>query len=376
MPTVGIRSSGAADPWMMVLVAVLTIIGIGYVWDASTFLSNYHFGAPYLIAIKHVVSVVVGLLLLLLFSRYPSKQLGDHAFYIFLGSLPLVVATLIPHVGIQVNGAKRWLPFGLFNLQPSEFLKITFVLACARWFSRPKAPEEGHGLRMVLQSLAAVGGLFVLAAIPLMLQPDFGTTALLGALAWCMLLLGGVPIPYMLGPTAGGLALAFVAVRTSEYRWNRVMAFLDPEKDPLGAGYHLLQSLKALGSGGLTGRGIGASVSKSGYLPECHTDFIFAVFGEETGLVGGVFLLVVFGLLAWRGFRIAYRHEDSFAQLAAAGLTLVIVLQTLLNVGVALGAFPTKGMGLPFISYGGSSIMAYLSLAGLLLSMSRELRER
>ncbi|HEY2775958.1 MAG TPA: putative lipid II flippase FtsW [Candidatus Binatia bacterium] len=371
LPPVAVRMSDRPDPWVVALVSMLTVLGLIFVFDASTFVSNYHFGDGYRMIIKHAVSATVGMLLLWVCSRCPSDFLKRRAYWLFAASLPLVLATLVPHIGISVNGAKRWIPFGLFNLQPSEFIKITYVIVVAAWLDKV-ADRARNPLYTMVPVLGALG----IVAVILLGQPDFGTTALLAGIAVLMLMLGGVPKWQLFVPATLLGGAGFALIWTSEYRWNRVMAFLDPEKDPLGAGYHLLQALTAFGSGGVWGTGIGASTSKSGYLPEPHTDFIFSVIGEETGLIGGITIVVLFGLLAWRGFRIAHRHSEPFAQLLAAGLTLVIVLQAILNIGVVLGVLPTKGIGLPFISYGGSSIMAFLAIGGLLLSLSRELRER
>lgn len=371
LPRVAVRMSDQPDPWILSLIAFLTVIGLAFVYDASTFVSDFHFGDSYRMILKHSVSAVVGVGLMWVCSRCPSDFLKRRAALLFLLSIPLVAATLIPHVGVSVNGARRWIYFGVFNLQPSEFLKITYVIAVAAWMDH-FAERVRNPLFTIFPVLGALG---VLAGL-LLLQPDFGTTVLLAAIAVAMLFLGGVPWWQLFLPGLGLVAGGFALIWTSEYRWNRVTAFLDPEADPLGAGYHLLQALIAFGSGGLSGQGLGASTSKSGYLPEPHTDFIFSVIGEETGLVGGTLIVLLFGLLGWRGLRIAHRHSDHFAQLVAAGLTLVIVLQAMLNIGVVLGVLPTKGIGLPFISYGGSSIMAFLAIGGLLLSLSRELRER
>ena len=371
LPRVSVRMSDRPDPWLVGLVAILTVLGLIFVFDASTFVSNFHFGDGYRMILKHAVSAVVGVVLLWICSRCPSDFLRRRAHWLFLASLPLVAATLIPQLGVEVNGARRWLPFGLFNLQPSEFVKITYVIAVAAWMER-FADRARNPLYTILPVLA----LFGLIAAMLLGQPDFGTTALLGGIAVLMLMLGGVPKWQLFVPALAMGGGGFWLIWSSEYRWNRVMAFLYPEKDPLGAGYHLQQALTAFGSGGLAGQGLGNSTSKSGYLPEPHTDFIFSVIGEETGLIGATVIVVLFGLLAWRGFRIAHRHSEPFAQLLAAGLTLVIVLQAMINIGVVVGVLPTKGIGLPFISYGGSSIMAFLSIGGLMLSLSRELRER
>lgn len=358
------------DPWLISLVAILTTLGLIFVFDASWFVSNYHYGDGYRMIVKHAASALIGLVLLYGCSRCTSEYLERHAYRIFLASLPLLVFTLVPHLGIEVNGARRWIPFGLFNLQPSEFTKIAFVIVTAAYLVR-----VSDRMRNPLYSTFPVLAVFGVVGAVLLAQPDFGTAVLLGAIAVLMLFLAGVPAWQLFGPAAVmGAAGAFL-VYTSEYRWKRLMAFLDPEADPLGTGYHLRQALIAFGSGQVTGQGLGASTQKSGYLPEPHTDFIFAVIGEETGFVGATLIVVLFALLAWRGFRIAHRHSSRFAQLLAAGLTLIVVLQATINMGVVLGMLPTKGIGLPFISYGGSSIMAFLAIGGLLLAMSRELPE-
>ncbi|MFN2427415.1 MAG: putative lipid II flippase FtsW [Candidatus Binatia bacterium] len=370
LPRVPVRTSNKFDWLLAIMVGLLVFFGLVFVFNASTFVSNYHFGDGYRMFLKHVVSVVLGLVLMWICSRCPSDLLKHRAYWLFAASIPLMAATLIPNLGVEVNGARRWIPLGLFNLQPSEFVKITYVIAVAAWLDHfsDRVRNPLYTILPVFFGLAVVAGV-------LLLQPDFGTTVLMAGIAVLMLSLGGVPFWQLFAPALalGGMALALVW--TSPYRWNRVMAFLHPEDDPLGAGYHLLQALSAFGSGGTTGNGIGASTSKSGYLPEPHTDFIFAVIGEEAGLLGASIVVVLFAVLAFRGFRIAHRHSEHFAQLLAAGLTLLIVLQAMINMAVVLGMLPTKGIGLPFISYGGSSIMAFLAITGLLLSLSRELRE-
>lgn len=370
LPRVAVRMSDRPDPWVVGLVAILTTLGVIFVFDASTYNSQFHFHDSYRMSVKHLVSTGIGAVLLWVCSRCPSDFLRRHAYWLFALSIPLAAATLVPHVGIEVNGARRWIPLGFFNLQPSEFLKISFVIASAAWLE-----QWADRIRSPLYGMIPIFGAFGVMALILLGQPDFGTTGLLAGVAVAMLMFGGIPLWHLVLPGALLAGGGFALIWTSEYRWNRVMAFLDPEKDPLGSGYHLLQSLITFGSGGTSGQGLGASMSKSGYLPEPHTDFIFAVIGEETGLLGASVIVILFGLLAWRGFRIAHRHSEPFAQMLAAGLTLIIVVQAMINIGVVIGVLPTKGIGLPFISYGGSSIMAFLAIAGLLLSLSRELRE-
>ncbi|HYD47481.1 MAG TPA: putative peptidoglycan glycosyltransferase FtsW, partial [Terriglobales bacterium] len=256
-------------------------------------------------------------------------------------------------------------------LQPAEFTKVGFVIVAAAYLTKraDRLRNPFFGIVPVLGTVGVLGGI-------LLMQPDFGTAALLGAIAVLMLFLAGVPVWQLVAPGAAMVAAAAYLVISEPYRFKRLTVFLNPDADPQGVGWQLRQALIAFGSGQVTGQGLGASTQKTGWLPEAHTDFIFSVIGEETGLIGAISIVALFALVAWRGFRIAHRHSEPFAQLLAAALTLIITLQAMINMGVVLGLLPTKGIGLPFISYGGSSMMVFLAAAGILLSLSRELRER
>jgi cell division protein FtsW len=362
------RMQQRPDHWLLGMVALLTSIGLLFVLNASSYVSDRHFGDAYHMFFKHLVSACLGVGLLWVCSRAHSSILERRAGLLFAGSLVLLLLTLVPGLSVEVNGARRWIWLGVFNLQPSELTKITFVLAVSAWLVRVE------NVKNPLHTIVPVLGAFGLLGAVLMEQPDFGTAVLLGVITVVLLLLGGVPLWQLVLP--GGLlgAGGVWFVMSEDYRMRRVLTFLDPTLDPQGDGYQLLHALTAFGSGGLHGQGIGNSTQKVGYLPEPHTDFIFAVIGEETGFVGATFIVLLFALLVWRGLRIAHLHRSHFAQMVAAGLTLVIAFQAMFNVGVVLGMLPTKGIGLPFVSYGGSSIMVFLAMAGLLLALSRELR--
>jgi len=278
-----------------------------------------------------------------------------------------LVLVLVPGIGVERGGARRWLGFGPLSLQPSELAKIALVLYLAH--SLVKKRERVTTFTLGVLPHCLVGG--AVAGLAL-LEPDFGTAVLAGGVLVCMLFVGGVPARYLLAPAVAAVpALAFLVMR-EPYRLKRVLAFLDPELDPLGINFQLKQSFIAFGSGGVWGVGLGESRQKMFYLPEAHTDFIYSVVGEELGLAGAVLVLGLFAIVGVRGFRIALRHPDPFASLLAFGLTLSLVLQAVVNVGVVLGCLPTKGLALPFVSYGGSAMMASLVQIGMLLALARE----
>lgn len=361
-----VRTVGG-DPWLAVAVAALVGLGLVMVFNVSWFPGGEKLGDPLHYVRKHVVSIGLGLVLCLLASHVPSTRWRRLAYPLFLIALLALVAVLVPGIGVRRSGAQRWLALGPLGFQPTELAKPAFVLFLAAMLARKgeRIRELGFG---VLPACLATG---VLAALCLA-EPDFGTAALSSIMLVAMLFAAGARV-WHLGLFAAAAVPALVALAvTSPYRFRRLVSFLDCNADALGDGFQLCQSLIAFGSGGLTGVGLGQGQQKMYYLPAAHTDFIFAVIGEELGLGGALLVLGLFGLLLLRGFRIAARHPDRFAGLLAFGLTALIVLQSLLNVGVALGVLPTKGLTLPFVSYGGSAMMIGLAELGVLLALARE----
>ncbi len=372
----GARTFDSSDPWIWAVVGLLVLCGIVFVYSTTYFYASFKYGDSFRLLFKHGISVAVGFALLLLCSRCGSDLLAKAAPLLMLVSMALLACTMISGLKVCANNACRWIPLGPMQFQPAEPIKIAFVIAVAAWLSRyqDKLHKPLYGL---IPPLALLG----VISLMLIKQPDFGTTALLGVLCLAMMFLGGVPLLQVFSLTGLLGAVGGMLVWTSEYRRGRILSWGDAlssskEIDVQGAGWQLHQAKIAFGSGRLEGIGLGASTQKSGWLPEAHTDFIFSVVGEETGLIGAVLVLLLFALLVWRGLRLAERHHDEFAQLVAAGITLVVVIQAMINMGVVLGLLPTKGIGLPFISYGGSSIMVFLAATGILMSLSRELRER
>jgi cell division protein FtsW len=354
------------DVWLLAAVAGLLGLGVVMVFNVSYFFAEARYGDPYLFFRKHLIAVGAGLVVMLLTSRLRLDLLERWAGLMLPLCLLALTLVLTPGIGAERGGAQRWIAFGGFSLQPSEFVKVGMVLFLARWISRHREVMNRFGSG-VLPALLCVGACSAL----ILGQPDFGTAVILGALLLLMLFVGGARPAHVLGLVCCGAIAVVLAVQLAPYRMRRLLAFLDPWEHSQDSAFQLVQSLIAVGSGGLTGVGLGQSKQKMLFLPEAHTDFIFALVGEELGLVGALLVLGLFAIVAIRGFRIAARHPDPFASLLAFGLTAVLVLSAVVNIGVVLGMLPTKGLPLPFLSYGGSALLATMVEVGLLAALSR-----
>ncbi len=354
------------DRLLIYLTLTLICVGIFMVYDASYAFSIEHFhGDSFHFVRKQAFGVVVGLGALLLALRVPYWHWKGVAKFGVALSAFLLLAVLVPHVGISIGGARRWLGHGAVNFQPSELAKLMLVLYLAR------ATAVGTKLMRdfktgVLPPLLVIGMLAALIAK----EPDMGTAIVLAGTGLVMLSMAGARAKHMTALVGGALALGALYAVSKPYRLHRLSAFLNPKADQYHTGYQVWHALIALGSGGVTGFGLGEGREKL-YLPMANTDFIFPVIAEEWGLIGTLALVVVFLLIAWRGFTIAYHTKNSFGTLLAAGLTTMISLQALLNISVATASLPNTGVPLPFISYGGSSLVLMMTCIGLLLNVSR-----
>jgi cell division protein FtsW len=361
-----VRTFGS-DPWLVLAVAALVSLGTVMVFNVSYFPGGDAFGDPLHFFRKHLISIATGIGLCVITMRMGSDRFRALAYPLLVVATVAMVLVLVPGIGSVRSGARRWLPLGPLTFQPSELAKFALVLYLARSLARrgERVREFWHG---IVPHCLMVG---MLAALCL-LEPDFGTVALWGILLILMLFAAGARLAH-LGLFAAAAAPALVAIAiTAPYRMKRLTSFLDCTQDALGNGFQLCQALIAFGSGGVSGVGLGQGQQKMYYLPAAHTDFIFSVIGEELGLVGAGLVLALFAVVAFRGLRIAARHPDEFGSLLAFGLTTLIVVQGLLNFGVALGALPTKGLTLPFVSYGGSAMMISLAELGTLMALARE----
>jgi cell division protein FtsW len=337
------------------------------VLNTSYFYAQEHFGDPYLFARKHLVAIVLGTVGMVLAWHIPTRALRAATYPLLVVSLVLLALVLVPHVGIVRGGARRWLKLGLLTLQPSEIAKLSAVLYLAHSLSKKGERVEALWTGY-LPHLVVLGVLCALVVI----EPDFGTAVLLVIVLFVMLLANGARWSHLLATASLVLPFAAFGAVTASYRWQRLTTFLDPWRDAQNSGFQLVQSLLAFGAGGALGVGLGAGRQKMFYLPEAHTDFVFAVIGEELGLVGTLFVLATFALLAVGGLRLAWRHVDPYAANLALGITSMIVLQAGVNMGVTVGLLPTKGLALPFLSYGGSALVANMIEMGILLSVARE----
>ena len=354
-------------PWLF-LCLVIALCGFGalMVYSSSVFVAEHNYsGNQYYYFKKEVMWLVMGFVAMFAMYKIPLDWVRRLAplFYLFaLLSLILVFSPL----GVTVNGARRWINLGFLRFQPTEALKYCLVLILAWWYDR-ESREAGTFIKGALCP-AIIMGIGLLLAIA---GKDLGTPALIAIVGGAVCFAAGMKIRYLLIGFLFSLALASYYISHEAYRVKRLLAFLNPAADPLGAGYQNLQALMAICSGKLTGLGIGGSLMKMDYLPEAHTDFIFAVIGEELGFCGTVGVIGAFILLILIMWRMVSLMNDTFCRLAAIGITLVIGGQAFINIGVVTDILPNKGMGLPFISYGGSSLLFLLGACGLFLNMAK-----
>ncbi|HCW51143.1 MAG TPA: stage V sporulation protein E [Clostridiales bacterium] len=354
------------DYAIIVCVATLLAIGLVMVFSSSSVRAYVDFGDSYYFLKRQLAWTILGLGAMYVMMRVDYWEVRRHARLLFFISLLACLVVLIPGVGREAGGARRWIGFGSLQFQPSELIKLTIVVYMAWALSR--TPERIRDfVRGVLPYVLLAGLVFFL----ILQQPDLGTAVAITMTVMVMIFLAGARLGHLLGLLAAAVPVVMLAIWSEEYRRRRLLAFLDPFADPHGSGFHIIQSILAIGSGGLFGLGLGRSRQKFFYLPAEHTDFIFAILGEELGFIGGLFVISLFLLLAWRGFRTAMSAPDTFSSLLAAGVTTLIVMQALLNIGVVSGILPITGIPLPFVSFGGSSLVFTMAGVGMLLNVSR-----
>ena len=347
------------------LLAVL--VGLLAVYSSSLAYAIQQFDDPNYYVVRQALWAVLGFGAMLALSRLDYRRLASWSPLLMLGTLAMVALTLVPGIGLEINGARRWLAVGpLPAVQPSELAKLALIIYTAAWLA-----TRGDRLSQFLRGVVPFVTIAGLTAGLILRQPDFGTAVLILLVSITMFFLAGARWRHLLLllPTS---ALAGVLLMLREgYRYSRLQSFLDPWQDPQGFGFHIIQSLIALGSGGLTGVGIGASRQKFFYVPSSHTDAIFAIIGEEVGLLGNLMVMAVLAGLIYRCFRVAQLTKDPFGQLLACGVASLFAIQALVNIGGISRSIPFTGVPLPFVSYGGSSLAANLAAIGLLMSISR-----
>jgi cell division protein FtsW len=353
---------------LLLAVMALTAIGIVMVYSASSVRSYFNSSDPAAQGMEQIVWAAIGLVGLLVASRIDFRHLRYLAIPIFVITLAMLALVLVPGIGSEINGSRRWIVVpGVGSLQPAEFAKLAVVLYLAHWLDR-----RGKEARSLWNGLVPFGLLIAPGFVLIAMEPDLGTAGVYVIAAGSVFFMAGANLLYISAIGTAVLGAAWMMVSSTAYQLERVQTFLDPFRDPLGAGYNAVQSLFALALGGITGLGLGESKQKFLYLPAPSTDFIFAIIGEEWGLVGTLTVLALFIVLAYQGYRIAITAPDTFSGLLACGITTWLVVQALINMMVVTALMPVTGIPLPFISAGGSALTINLAAVGILLSISRE----
>lgn len=349
------------DYWLLIL--TLTLIGLGLIMvlSSSFAIAQKRYHDPYFLFYHQLMYAILGIISMIGVSKVP-YQLYNRFTYplLFLGLIGLLLV-FVPGIGYRVKGAARWIRIGPFTIQPSEFLKLAIIIYLAKAISRGEHIIKSFSLGIIPPFM-----IYTLIGVLLLMEPDMGTAVLLACIIFIMLFVGGAKTKHLLMVVfLAGITFSYLIIK-APYRIVRVWAFLQPEQDPLGIGYPILHSKKAFAMGGVFGGGLGASKEKLFFLPEPYTDYIFSILGEELGFMGVALVMGLFTLLVWRGIEAARGARDAFGFYLALGTILLIALQACIHMGVCLGLMPPKGITLPFLSYGGSSLMASSVAMGIL----------
>ncbi len=348
-------------------VGSLIIVGLGMIYSSSGTVAGYRYDDPAHFLKRQSIWAIIGSIGMIAAMKFDYRRLQPLAPWLYITSIILLLAVLIPEFSKEVGGARRWLVVGSFTFQPSELAKLAMII----FFSAFLVKKEKSGrlkdfFTGYLPSILALGACFVL----ILKQPDLGTSLIIAAVVFSLFFISGMRPSFMLGTFLLLLPFLYVAILNVEYRRKRIMAFLDPWSDPFDSGFQIIQSYIALGNGHFFGLGLGEGRQKNFYLPDAHTDFIFSIIGEELGFVGCVVIVFLFTWLIYLGLKVSFRAPDSFGMYLAAGITLSIGIQAAINIGVATGLLPTKGLPLPFISLGGSALVMWMISIGILLNVS------
>lgn len=354
------------DYTLFTVVIILYGLGLLMVLSASSHLGVLKYGSPYYFFIRQFLFGVIGICVMLFLSRINYKVYKNFSGLIFLGAIGLLCLVLVPGIGSgEIRGAKRWIYVG-FNLQPSEVAKLAIIIfLSARISMNPEGIKKfWTGLVPYFLIIGVVAGL-------LYLEPHYSAIGIIGLISVIILFAGGAKVSHFVSIGLALLPVGIAGIFIAKYRLDRIVSFLDPWSDLQDGGWQVIQSLYALGSGGLFGLGLGQSRQKYTYLPDAHNDFVLAIWGEELGFIGMVFVIILFGILIWRGVVIATKAPDMFSGLVAIGITMLIAIQIILNVLIITSWFPVTGMPVPFMSYGGTSLLIFMSCIGILLNISR-----
>ncbi len=354
----------------IILLSVISLVGIGIVmvYSTSAILAGDRFGDPYFFLKRQALYAGIGLFLMVIMIFFPYEKIKRFAYPILIISILLCIAVLIPGIGHRAGGSMRWLRFKFFSFQPSEFAKLGMVIFLAYFLA--KKEEKIRSFSFGFLPTVIFSGIII---ILLLMEPDFGSALFLGLITFILLFISGARVIYLLSAILIVSPIVYYLLTNMSYRYKRILAFINPWDDPSGTGFQIIQSFISFGTGGLFGVGLGEGRQKLFFLPAPHTDFIFSVIGEELGLVGAMIVLMLFLIFTFRGISLGISLRDRFGSYLALGITLMISLQAIINMGVVLGLLPTKGLPLPFISYGGTSMIINLFGVGMLLHLSTRL---
>src|SRR5690625_4396922 len=354
------------DMFLLLTIVILLMIGIVMVYSSSHIWADYKYNDTFFFVKRQILFASVGIVAMVLIMRIPYWHWKRYAKAILLICFTLLIIVKIPGIGIVRGGAQSWIGVGAFSIQPSEFMKLGLIIFLSRYLSS----NQKYITSLKKGFLPTIGLVFFAFGL-IMLQPDLGTGVVLVLTCCLMIFIAGARLLHFVGLSIIGLAGFVFLIVSAPYRIQRITAFLDPWEDPLGNGFQIIQSLYAIGPGGLMGIGLGKSLQKYFYLPEPQTDFIFAILGEELGFIGGMVVIGLFMILFWRGIKIALEAPDQFGRYMAFGIVAMITIQVMINISVVIGLIPVTGITLPFLSYGGSSLTLILCSVGILLNISR-----
>lgn len=365
------RFSSTLDIKLLYAVIALLVIGLVAIASAGVFYAETRFRDDYYFFKRQLLfGMLPGFVALYFFQKIDYHVWRKLVMPIFVTAIVLLILVFIPGIGAKVYGASRWIQIGAFSFQPSETAKLAVVLYLAAWFASKGAKKVGDFFEGLVPFLAILGILSFL----IIKQPDTGTLGLIFFIAVTMFFVAGARLSHLAVLFSGGLAALGLLILLAPYRMRRFLVFMNPDYDPQGVGYHVNQALLAIGSGGVLGLGLGQSRQKFNYLPEPVTDSIFAIFSEEWGLLGAIVVICLFVYVAWRGLFVARKAPDEFGKLIAVGVVAWIISQAFINIAAITGLIPLTGVPLPFISYGGTSLVFLMSGVGILLNISKQAR--
>jgi cell division protein FtsW len=352
--------------YILLMVALILVgVGIVMVYSTSAIIAGDRFGDPYYFLKRQALYAGTGLVLMVMMMFFPYGMLKRFAYLIFAVSVLMLIAVLIPGIGHRAGGAMRWLKIGALTFQPSELAKLGLIIFLAYFLT--KKEEKIRSFSFGFLPTLLLSGLVIGLVLK---EPDFGAALFLTVMVFLLLFIGGARVIYIAGAFLLAAPIAYLLLMNAEYRYKRLIGFIRPWDDPTGTSFQIIQSFLSFGSGGLFGLGLGEGRQKLFFLPAPHTDFIFSIIGEELGLMGALVVVVLFFILAVRGIQVGISIQDRFGSYLALGIALMITLQAVINMGVVLGLLPTKGLTLPFVSYGGTSLIANFIGLGILLHLS------